>query len=51
MELQTDREVIECPACQGQKKVKWNHTEYPCLLCQGKGCMELKPQAVANSVT
>jgi hypothetical protein len=42
MELKTDTEIIECPSCQGQKTVEWNHTEYPCLLCNSTGYIELE---------
>lgn len=48
MELKTDTDVIECPSCQGQKTVEWNNAEYPCLLCEGEGYLELKQSAASS---
>lgn len=44
MELQTDIEIAQCPSCQGHKIIRWDDREYPCLLCDGTGQIELKTE-------
>ncbi len=47
MELTIDIEIAQCPSCQGKKTIHWGDKEYPCLLCDGTGEIELKAQQQA----
>ena len=42
MELLQETEIVQCPSCQGEKVIRWNEQEYPCLLCNCTGEIELK---------